>query len=325
MKKRKRLGIIFTALFLAFVLACLALTASSYGYLPKDFPSWETIFGTQKSKTVSMSSASDSGDESASSGESQVHFVDCGQGDCEVIISNGAVTVIDAGPQSSAQKTYEYIKNLGVTKIDNLVLTHAHEDHIVGAKLLVENFDIGKIYMSKPKSGTEPTTAVYRNLLTAIKSKGLKITTAKAGMTFESGDFNMKIISPSTDYDELNNQSVVIHAVCGDTAFMFTGDAEKEPISDIMNNYPNDLKCDVLKVGHHGSKTSTTAAWLKKLSAKYAVISCGDGNKYGHPHGAVLKLLNNANVSVYRTDLSGSIVITTDGKTVSEPTVERTE
>lgn len=320
MKKRRRFGVIFTAIFLAFVLACLALTASSYGYLPKDFPSWETLFGAQKSKSVSTVS---NGAHSAANGQSQVHFVDCGQGDCEVIISGGTVTVIDAGPQSNAQKTYEYIKNLGVEKIDNLVLTHAHEDHIGGAKMLVDNFEIGRIYMSKPKSGTEPTTAVYRNLLQSIKDKGLKITTAKAGMNFQSGDFDMKIISPSVEYDELNNQSVVIHAVCGDTAFMFMGDAEKEPIADMIKNYPDDLKCDVLKVGHHGSKTSTTAEWLKKLNAGYAVISCADGNKYGHPHGAVLKLLGNADVNVYRTDLSGSIVIATDGKTVSEPIVER--
>ena len=319
MKKRRRFGVIFTAVFLAFVLSCLALTASSYGYLPKDFPSWETLFGG--AKTNSVSSAKNGA--KPADGESQVHFVDCGQGDCEVIISNGAVTVIDAGPQSSAQKTYEYIKNLGVKKIDNLVLTHAHEDHIGGAKTLVENFEIGKIYMSKPKSGTEPTTAVYRNLLQSIKNKGLKITAAKAGMTFKSGGFDMKIISPSVEYDDLNNQSVIIHAVCGKTAFMFTGDAEKEPIAAAMKNYAGNLKSDVLKVGHHGSKTSTTVGWLKALNAKYAVISCADGNKYGHPHGAVLKLLGNADIDVYRTDLSGSIVIFTDGKTVSVPSVER--
>ena len=311
-KKHYKTGGLFNAIFVLLIAACLALTASSYGLLTSGFPSWETVFGKSEDTSKSASANVTDGDLSSS-----VHFIDCGQGDCEAIVSCGTLTVIDSGPAKNAQSTLEYIKSLGFSKIDNLVLTHAHEDHIGGARLLVENFQIGAIYMSKPKVGSEPNTEVYRKLLKAISDKGLKITTAKAGMTFDSGNFKMQIVSPAKDYDELNDQSVVVHAVYNDVSFLFTGDAEKEPINAMLGGYYPSLKSTVLKVGHHGSKTSTTKKWLAAVQPQYAVISCEQGNSYGHPHGAVLKLLDDANAKVYRTDLSGSVVMKTDGKTVN--------
>lgn len=308
-KRRSKTGKLFTIAFALLISACLLLTASSYGLLPRDFPSWESIFG-KSDKTVQSDSA-------ANANSNAVHFVDCGQGDCEVIESNGTLTVIDTGPGKNAQSTLDYIKSLGYGKIDNLVLTHAHEDHIGGAKMLVDNFDIGKIYMSKPKSGTAPNTQVYRSLLKAISDKGMKITTAKAGMTFECGSFLFEILSPSQDYDELNDQSVVIHAVCDKVSFLFTGDAEREPMNAMLSSYYSSLESTVLKVGHHGSKTSTIKKWLAAVHPKYAVISCEQGNSYGHPHGTVLNLLNEAGAKVYRTDLCGCVKMTTDGQTVN--------
>ncbi|MGN0115276.1 MAG: ComEC/Rec2 family competence protein [Acutalibacteraceae bacterium] len=321
-KKHSRTGKLFTIIFVLLIAACLLLTASSYGFLPSGFPSWETIFG--KSEQAAEDVFANSGKTADNDNTASVHFIDCGQGDCEAIVSNGTLTVIDSGPTKNANSTLNYIKSLGFSKIDNLVLTHAHEDHIGGAKQLVENFQIGTIYMSKPKSGTEPNTEVYRQLLKAIAAKGLKITTAKTGMTFDAGAFSMQIISPSKEYDELNDQSAVIHAVYDDVSFLFTGDAESEPMNTMLGSYYSSLESTVLKVGHHGSKTSTTKKWLAAVQPQYAVISCEQGNDYGHPHGAVLQLLDDANAKVYRTDLSGSIIMKTDGKTVSV-TAEREE
>lgn len=321
--KHSKTGKLFTIIFALSIAVCLILTASSYGLLPKEFPSWESVFGKSEKTTEAVT---ESGDKSAVNADksSAVHFIDCGQGDCEAIVSNGTLTVIDSGPSKNANRTLNYIKSLGLSKIDNLVLTHAHEDHIGGAKLLIENFQIGTIYMSKPKSGTEPNTKVYAELLKAIAAKGLKITTAKAGMTFDAGAFSMKILSPSKDYDELNDQSVVVHAVYDDVSFLFTGDAEAEPMNAMLGGYYSSLESTVLKVGHHGSKTSTTKKWLAAVQPQYAVISCEQGNDYGHPHGKVLKYLEDASAEIYRTDLNGSIIMNTDGKSVNI-TAEREE
>ena len=321
-KKHSGTGKLFTIIFVLLVAVCLLLTASSYGFLPDGFPSWETVFG--KSEHAAEDVFANSGKAAENDNTAAVYFIDCGQGDCEAIVSNDTLTVIDSGPSKNAQSTLGYIKSLGFSKIDNLVLTHAHEDHIGGARLLIENFQIGTIYMSKPKSGTEPNTEVYRQLLKAIAAKGLKITTAKAGMTFDAGAFSMQILSPSKDYDELNDQSVVVHAVYDDISFLFTGDAEAEPMNAMLGSYYSSLKSTVLKVGHHGSKTSTTKKWLAAVQPQYAVISCEQGNDYGHPHGKVLNYLDDANAKVYRTDINGSVVMKTDGKTVNI-TAEREE
>ena len=306
-KRKKKISPVFLILFCILIIACLLITASSYKLLPDFIPSWESLLG------ASRSSNQIDFDDSLTT---KVHFVDCGQGDCEVIISDNIVTVIDTGPKSSADKVFEYIKGLDIKRIDNLVLTHPHEDHIGGAVKLIENFEIGKIYMSRPKENTAPSTKVYLNLLTTISNKDLFITTAKSDMYFDAGDFRMSILSPAKDYDELNDQSVVIHAVFDEISFLFTGDAETAPCDDMQNSYYSQLKSTVLKVGHHGSNTSTKSRFLKAVSPEYAVISCAEDNDYGHPHGNVLKLLEKQNTKVYRTDLHGTVVFATDGKTL---------
>lgn len=291
------------------VVICLVLTASSLGLAPEGTPSWQTLFG-QKAEQLDTSTIN-------TTDKSEVHFIDCGQGDCAMIKSNGVVTVIDAGPGANSEKVFEYIEKSGVTKIDNLVLTHMHEDHIGGAKKLIERFDIGKIYACMPKEGTEPSTTVYYNLLKAISKKGLSINSTKAGDKFMAGAFTMDVLSPSKDYDKTNNQSLVIHATYNKISFLFTGDAETDPCNDMLKSYKFELKSTVLKVGHHGSKTSTSKKFLSAVSPTYAVISCGEGNDYNHPHGTILKRLNEQDVKIYRTDLQGSIVMLTNGESIN--------
>ncbi len=245
----------------------------------------------------------------------KVHFIDVGQGDSIFIESPGGRTMlIDAGVPEMGKKVVDYIKSLGVTKIDILVGTHPHEDHIGGMDRVIESFEIGKFYM--PKVTTNTRTFEY--VLNAAKNKGLKIDVAKAGVTLDLGhSVSAEMIAPnSSKYDDLNEYSAVIKLAYKSTSFLFTGDAGAESEKEMIER-GYDLKSDVLKVGHHGSSTSTTASFLDDVSPKYAVISCGKGNDYGHPHSSTLKKLRNRNIPVYRTDECGTIIASSDGQNIS--------
>jgi len=242
----------------------------------------------------------------------KVHFLDVGQGDSEFIeLPNGQTMLIDAGNLNNGNGIVSYIKNLKHNKIDYLITTHPHADHIGGMTSVVNNLDIGKIYM--PKKST--TTKTFENLLLAIKNKGLKINTAKAGMNLLNAN-NLKIdmIAPvGSSYKNLNDYSAVIKLTYGSNSFLFMGDASNISENQITEN----VKADVLKVGHHGSATSTSGEFLNKVSPKYAVIEVGKGNSYGHPKADTLKRLSNLNAKVYRTDECGTIIFTSDSKTIT--------
>jgi competence protein ComEC len=241
-----------------------------------------------------------------------VHFIDVGQADCElVILPNGENMLIDAGNNSEGKKVVEYLKNLNITKIDYLIGTHPHADHIGGMDTVIENMDIGKIYMPK----AETNTKTFEDVLDAIDAKNLTITTAKNGVNiYNDGETTIDIIAPNSDtYDSLNNYSAVILLKYRDASFLFSGDAEALSEGEIEG----DISADVLKVGHHGSSTSSSQAFLNRVNPKYAVISCGEGNSYSHPHKETLDKLSAMNVTLYRTDLNGSIICETDGENYS--------
>ena len=312
MRKTKKVGAVFLLVFTVFIAAAVAITLSSYDII-SGVPTWnELLPGVGKT----------SGAPAVAAGEAQVHFVDCWQGDCAVLLAEDQVTVIDTYPGTYKYSTLQYIRDLGVEKIDNLILTHPHEDHIGGAQLLIESFEIGNVYMARPAAGKEPTTAVYLNLLTAIRDKGLTIAQPPVGGEISAGPFTLQILAPNQTYEEPNNDSIVLRAVYGQTSFLFTGDAEREAESDVLERFAQRVDCDVLKAGHHGSSTSSTDAFVAAASPQYAVISCGAGNSYGHPSGKTLETYAKYKVTVLRTDLSGSIVFTTDGTTLSYQTQE---
>ncbi|AGB19619.1 ComEC/Rec2 family competence protein [Thermoanaerobacterium thermosaccharolyticum] len=245
----------------------------------------------------------------------KVHFLDVGQGDSIFIQSpSGKTMLIDAGVPQMGNKVVNYLKNLGVKKIDILVGTHPHEDHIGGMDYVIDNFDIGQFYMPKVTTNTK----TFEYVLNAARNKGLKIDVAKAGVSLDLGpEASAMMIAPNgTKYDDLNEYSAVIKLNYGDTSFLFTGDAGAESEKEMINQ-GYDLKSDVLKIGHHGSSTSTTAAFLDAVDPEYAVISCGKGNDYGHPHSVTLKKLKARNIPVYRTDECGTIVATSDGHSIS--------
>ena len=244
-----------------------------------------------------------------SADSSKVHFIDVGQGDSELVeLPNGQTLLIDAGTPQSGNQVANEIKSLGYSRIDYLVATHPHADHIGGMAEIINSFDIGEIYM--PKVST--TTATYENLLDAIAAKGLSIHTAKAGVTIAADNtFSVQIISPMLDdYADINDWSAIIRYNTASKNVLFTGDAGKDVIRDA-----NPGKIDVLKVSHHGSRTGTDEALATELSPAYAVISCGLNNSYGHPHEEVLDALKGT--QLYRTDLQGTIDMTIDANGIS--------
>ncbi len=246
-------------------------------------------------------------------GNLTVYFIDVGQGDAIVVRYGNYSMLIDAGTNASTSSLVNTLTSMRITRFDVVVATHPHEDHIGGMDAVINQFGIGKIYMSNANTATK----TFSDVLTAIRNKGLTITAPIPGTVFYLGQAQCTILAPNSQtYKDLNNYSVVIRLVYGNTSFLFTGDAQTESEKEILSKGYS-LKSDVLKVGHHGSNTSTSPEFLRAVSPKYAVISVGAGNDYGHPHQVTLDKLAGAGVRVYRTDLNGTIAISSDGTNMS--------
>ncbi len=241
----------------------------------------------------------------------KVHVLDVGQGDSIFIeLPNGQSMLIDAAEKQYGEQIRQYISNLGYRDITFLVATHPHADHIGGMQHIVENMNVQSVYMPAKASAT----ATYEKLLRAIKDKGLKIQRAKAGKVITSGeDFSVEILSPiKDDYgDNMNLYSVIISLVYRERSFLFLGDAEKENEEEIRG-----VKADFVKVGHHGSHTSSSSEFVRRTGAKYAVISVGKDNSYNLPKDEIISRWQKAGAVIYRTDETGSVIAACDGKDI---------
>lgn len=242
-----------------------------------------------------------------------VHYLDVGQADSILIQINNKNLLIDGGNREDGDSIIKYLKKQGVEKLDYVVATHPHEDHIGGMAAVVKKFDIGKFYAPKKLSPTK----TFENMVLALKEKNLKINEAKPGSSLNLGkNVECKILAPnSAEYDNLNNYSVVIKITYGNTKFLFNGDAHKLSEKEMLSK-GYDLSADVLKVGHHGSSSSSSKEFLDKVNPKIAIISCGKNNDYGHPHKETLDELNKRKIKIYRTDKDGTIVLESDGKKI---------
>ncbi|MFL0163708.1 ComEC/Rec2 family competence protein [Candidatus Clostridium helianthi] len=245
-----------------------------------------------------------------------VHYIDVGQGDCILVQVNNKNLLIDSGPKSDRRKLFNYLSGLDLNKLDYVIATHPHEDHIGNMDDIIKTYSIGTFYAPK----VESTTKSFEDMVDALKDKNLKVHVLKNNSTSIDLGENTKVnvFSPNKDfYDNLNNYSPVIKIQYGNTSFLFTGDAEKEVEKEILNNN-EDISADVLKVGHHGSSTSTSKDFLKKVNPSIAVISVGKDNIYNHPDAITTKLLGENNIKTYRTDKDGTIVICSDGSNISK-------
>ncbi|WAG61257.1 ComEC/Rec2 family competence protein [Clostridium estertheticum] len=249
----------------------------------------------------------------AVSGELKVHYINVGQADSILIQQGSSSMLIDAGNNADSETVKKYITDQGITNLDFLVGTHPHEDHIGGLDYVINSFKIGKIYMPKATS----TTKTFTDVVNAIKSKGLKVSAPTPGESFKLGEATCTILAPNgSGYKDTNNDSIVIKVSFGGNSFLFTGDAEDVSENEMLSK-GYDLKADVLKVGHHGSNSSTTQKFLDAVNPKYAVISVGKGNDYGHPVQSTMDKFKNKNIAVYRTDENGTVIATSNGKDIS--------
>lgn len=244
----------------------------------------------------------------------KVSFIDVGQGDSELIQVNGKNILIDSGPNDSRQKLLNYLEEQNIKKLNYVIATHPDEDHIGNMDDVIDKYDIETFIAPKKVSNTR----AFESMADSLKKKNMKIDVPKPTDELDLGkQTKAEIIAPNSEsYADTNNYSVVLKITYGDTRFLFTGDAEKESESEMLEN-GYDLKSDVLKVGHHGSSTSTSEKFLDKVNPEIAVISCGRDNKYGHPNKKTVNRLNKKNIRIYRTDVDGTIVLTSNGAKIS--------
>lgn len=244
-----------------------------------------------------------------------VYYLDVGQGDCTVITSGKETMVIDTSISPRVEDVYSALKSLNVDTIDYLVITHPHDDHMGNAVSLIKSHNVKNIVMPKLSEENTPTTSAYEDLLNAILSNDVKAIAAEPGRSFMLGDAKVDIFAPLSKDKNLNNMSAVLKVTYGATSFLFQGDAEKK-VENTLLREDVDVSADIIKVGHHGSKTSSGDKYIKAVSPKAAVISCGANNDYGHPHTETLKTLQDNGVDTFITSLSGDIVAVSDGKKI---------
>ena len=241
-------------------------------------------------------------------GELHIYYFDVGQADAELLINEGQTMLIDAGNNEDGEMLVEKIKELGITKIDHVVGTHAHEDHIGGMDDIIENFEIGEVYLPEAISASK----TYEEVLDAISKKELQITVPKIGDEIILGTAVCTVKSIGNNDDDLNNSSIVLRTVYGNKSFLFMGDLEES-----MEKKYTWEKTDVLKAGHHGSNTSSSQKFLSQVLPEFTIISVGKDNTYNHPGQYTIKRLNDLNSKIYRTDESGTIILVSDGNTIN--------
>ena len=239
----------------------------------------------------------------------QLHFLDVGQADATLILSDGEAMLIDGGNVADSSFIYAYLEKYKIDYLDYIICTHAHEDHVGGLAGALNYAEAGTVFCPV----NDYDSKAFQSFVKYVEQQGLDLTKPVVGERFTLGGAQFDILGPVEDYEDANNTSISIKLTYGEHSFLFTGDAEREA-ETAMLEAGTDVSCTLLHVGHHGSYTSTSYRFLYEANPKYAIISCGEDNSYGHPHEEVTSRLADANVEVFRTDLSGTIVCTSNGK-----------
>lgn len=238
-----------------------------------------------------------------------ITFIDVGQADSALVACDGHYMLIDGGNVADSDLIYTVLQKNGVSHLDYVVATHAHEDHVGGLSAALELCTVDTVYCPV----TEYSSKAFTNFADKANKRGAPITVPKAGDSFTLGSATATVLAPLKTYDDTNNTSIVLKICYGETSFLFAADAERDSEAD-MYEAGADLSATLLKVGHHGSNTSSSYLFLREVMPQYAIISVGAGNSYGHPHEETLSRLHDAEVKVYRTDECGDIICRSDGK-----------
>ena len=244
-----------------------------------------------------------------------VHFIDVGQADCALLECGGEYMLIDGGNKEDGQLVISYLQQQGVQELEAVVCTHAHEDHVGGLPAVLAVFPARAVYSPTKTYSSK----VYDDFVYYVDQQGLEISIPNPGDTFTLGGTRLTVLGPTQSYAETNDTSIIIAAEFGGTRFLFTGDMEVAAENDMLDYWDGrfDWNVDVLKVGHHGSDTSSGYRFVYETDPEYAIISVGEGNSYGHPHESVTSRYADAGIPMFRTDELGHIYVTTDGETIS--------
>lgn len=266
-----------------------------------------------KESTASVSNVSNTTTaikKAETSGNLNVYFINVGQADAILIMNNGHNMLVDAGNDEDGKKLVSYFKNLGIESFDYLVGTHPHEDHIGGMDDIIGNFDI-KMYLMPDKLSTSKT---FENVLDALIEKKLIYIVPEQDDILHLGDAVLEVIHVGTERDDANDSSIILKLIYGNNSFLLMGDASSNVEKEILNE---DIKSDVLKIGHHGSEYSSADEFINIVDPKYAVIEVGKNNIYNHPKQVTIDKLNKRNIKIYRTDMDGTIIFTSDGENIN--------
>ena len=286
-------------LVMAIAMALSLVSCDAEGFFDEMFGPNEKGHGSDKGNSVSANA--------------EFHFIDVGQADAILIRVPEGDILIDAGTNDSEEALRAYLDELGVDTIEYAIFTHPHSDHIGGADMIMKDYDVKNVIMPDATA----TSKVFTRMLDAIEASDAKVIEAIPDKSYSVGDLTLTILAPQgSGYTDANNYSVVVRVDWGETSALLTGDAEDVSEEEMLDAYgrSGELDVDLLKVGHHGAKTSTTKEFLREVSPAYAVISVGEGNTYGHPTNQALERLEDEDVTYWRTDLEGSIVIVSDGE-----------
>jgi len=298
------------------LILCMCLTActttnqatSTSEKSQSDTTSGEAVQSGQEEK------AAKAPDTSKPEGTLEVHYIDVGQGDATLIKCGSHAMLIDGGNNNKGTTVQLYLKKQGVESLDYVIGTHPDADHIGGLDVIVYKYNCEKVIMPD----YEKDTRTYQELVDVIHDKNMKITYPVVGEQYALGEAKFTIIAPNSNSygGNANDYSVAILLEYGKNRFLFTGDAEETSEAEMLTN-GIDISADVYKVAHHGSRSASTQEFLNAVHPKYAVISCGEGNSYGHPHAEVLNRLRSMGVEVFRTDEQGSIIASSDGENIT--------